>query len=154
MTSKTVAILEGLLECLCAALLPTGADAGPGPWDDDLLDIEGIYLQPGGEFLVGECDGQIVAMGALRRTSGERAEVRRVRVDPAFQRRGLGRRMLEALERRALELGYRELHLDTTPVQLAAMAMYEQLGYQEVGRGEWHGFEKIYFEKELPHSDT
>src|SRR5438552_16260949 len=28
----------------------TGTDAGPGPWDDDLSDVDGSYLAVGGEF--------------------------------------------------------------------------------------------------------
>jgi hypothetical protein len=35
-----------------AALGPTGAYPGPGPWDEDLERIGEVYLQRGGEFLV------------------------------------------------------------------------------------------------------
>ena len=35
------------------ALNEVGAHLGPGTWDDDLDDIEGVYLASGGEFLVG-----------------------------------------------------------------------------------------------------
>lgn len=48
------------------SLLATGAHGGNGPWDDDLHQIEEVYLAPGGEFLVGLHQGRIVAMGALR----------------------------------------------------------------------------------------
>ena len=36
-----------------------------------------------------------------------------MRVHPEFQRRGFGQRILEALEKRAKELGYKEIQLDT-----------------------------------------
>jgi hypothetical protein len=45
------------------ALNEVGAHLGAGPWDDDLDDIEGVYLESGGEFLVGELEGEVVAMG-------------------------------------------------------------------------------------------
>ena len=35
-------------------------------WDRDLNDIETVYLRTGGEFLVGEINNVIVAMGGLR----------------------------------------------------------------------------------------
>lgn len=131
------------------ALAASGAHAGNGPWDDDLHDIAGVYLAAGGEFLVGVLDGRLVAMGALRRTAPDRAEIKRMRVDPAFQRRGFGRTILEALEHQAAVLGYRTLHLDTTTIQVAAQRLYLSQGYREVGRAIVGGFDTILYEKRL-----
>ena len=116
------------------ALGPTGAHLGRGPWDDDLDDIPAVYLQSGGEFLIGMVDGEVVAMGALRRITPVVAEVRRMRAAPSFQRRGFGRAMLMRLERRAVELGYRHLRLDTTAGQTAARHLYVTAGYRETAR--------------------
>jgi len=79
------------------ALNEVGAHLGSGPWDDDLDQIETIYLDQGGEFLVGVLDGKIVAMGALMRISQERAELKRMRVRPGLQGRGYGQALLDAL---------------------------------------------------------
>lgn len=115
--------------------------------DADLDDIESVYLNGSGEFLVGECDGQAVAMGALRKTSAKYAEIKRMRVEPAFQGRGFGRQMLDALERRAAALSYPVLHLDTSVRQRAARALYEKSGFKEVGRGPLHGLDSVFYEK-------
>ncbi len=120
-----------------------------GPWDDDLATIPATYLESGGEFLVGLENGRIVAMGALRPRGGARAEIKRMRVDPSLQRRGLGRRMLRRLEQRAAELGYRTLVLDTTVGQRAAQALYREEGYTQTGRGKAGPFELILFEKHI-----
>ena len=120
-----------------------------GPWDDDLTMIPATYLESGGEFLVGLEDRQIVAMGALRKTNDDRAEIKRMRVHPSAQRRGLGRRVLRGLERRAIELGYRTLVLDTTVQQQAAQALYRSEGYEETGRGRAGPFELILLEKRI-----
>src|SRR5262249_7004930 len=114
------------------ALQDTGADLGDGPWDDDLSQIEHVYLNHQGEFLVGVFDGRIVAMGALRRTTAERAEIMRMRVHPDFQRRGFGQMILEALEARALALGYIVLHLDTLTVRVAAQHLYRKNGFKQL----------------------
>ena len=80
------------------AIGPTGAHLGDDSWYADILHIDEVYLQNGGEYLVGESNGQVVVMGAIKRTSAERAEVRRMRVTPACQGQGFGQAMLDALE--------------------------------------------------------
>jgi len=132
------------------ALEAVGAHAGHGPFDDDLHHIDQVYLNAGGEFLVGVLAGRIVAMGALKRLSDERAEVTRMRVHPDCWRRGFGRTLLEHLERRAVELGYRTISLETTVGQLAAQKLYRNAGYVETGRTKHFGFNVIEFEKVLP----
>ncbi len=117
----------------------------PGPWDADFDDIDGVYLQSGGEFLVGELDGDIVAMAALRRIDSTKAELKRMRVLPEHQRRGFGQAMLDALERRARELGFVVLELDTTTQQLAARGLYERNGYEQIGTSQTaHGTLVLY----------
>lgn len=132
------------------ALERTGAHAGNGPWDDDLHHVRDVYLEKAGEFLVGIQAGRIVAMGALERLSADRAEIRRMRVHPHYQRRGFGRAVLEALEARAVELGYSTLQLDTTVQQAAAQRLYIRNGYVEIGRTKMGGFDVIMYEKALP----
>ncbi len=130
------------------ALTEAGVHLGRGPWDEDLDSIPATYLDDG-EFLVGLCDGQLVAMGALRHVTEKVAELKRMRVHPAFQRRGFGRLILTHLEHRARELGYGELRLDTTIMQTAAQHLYASAGYREVGRGQLGGQEVVYFAKSL-----
>jgi GNAT superfamily N-acetyltransferase len=126
-----------------------GAHAGDGPWDDDLRHIELAYLSSGGEFLVGTLEGRVVAMGALRRRSAEVAEVKRMRVHPDVQRRGYGRAILVALERRARELGYVRLVLDTTTRQQAAIALYQGHGFVATERTTVAGMATLLFAKRL-----
>jgi ribosomal protein S18 acetylase RimI-like enzyme len=131
------------------AIQQTGAYLGRGPWDDDIYAIEKHYLNNQGAFLVGEYEGQLVAMGALKRTSSTRAELKRMRIHPDYQRRGFGQQMFNELETRARQLGYTTLHLDTSTVQVAAQKLYEKNGFREVGREPLHHLEVILYEKEL-----
>jgi GNAT superfamily N-acetyltransferase len=129
-----------------AALNDVGAHLGEGPWDADLDAIESVYLEDG-EFLVGVIGERVVAMGALRRDSDGRAWITRMRVAPDLQGRGIGQTLLDALHRRAAELGYETLHLDTTVQQSAARLLYEKNGYRETGRGTVGPFECLYYER-------
>lgn len=140
---------ETVLKLHEAELRAVGAFLGHGVMDDDLDDVRAAYLESGGEFLVGESDGRVVAMGALKRTSPESAELKRMRVESGLQRRGYGRALLSVLERRAAELGYRKLHLDTALVQHAARSLYEANGYREARRGKVGHLDCVFYEKNL-----
>jgi ribosomal protein S18 acetylase RimI-like enzyme len=127
---------------------------GKETFDEDLYDIEGRYLDAGGEFLVGLVDGEIVAMGALERESDARAKLTRVRVQPEYQRRGFGQAILDELEARAMESGFEELVLDTTARQEAARAFYEANGYVEFQREQWGQFDVRHYRRSLGRSDS
>jgi ribosomal protein S18 acetylase RimI-like enzyme len=126
-----------------------GAHSGRGGWDEDLGSVPATYLDDGGEFLVGLCDGRLVAMGGVRHVTDTVGELTRMRVHPAFQRRGFGRLILSRLEDRAGELGYRRLRFVTMVTQTPAQRLFGSAGYAAVGRGELAGTDVIYYEKRL-----
>ncbi|MCC8942511.1 GNAT family N-acetyltransferase [Bradyrhizobium sp. Arg62] len=132
-----------------SALDHVGARGPEGVWEEDLRNIEEVYITSGGEFLVARIGSQLAAMGALKPVDDEVAELKRVRVDPALQRRGLGRRILYELETRAVALGFLSIVLDTATVQVAAQRLYEAAGYLRCGDGVSHGYEVIHFKKRL-----
>jgi GNAT superfamily N-acetyltransferase len=131
------------------ALLAASAYLGGCAWDADLDQIEAVYLNGSGEFLIGTLQDRVVAMGALRRTDPDRAEVKRMRVHPDFQRRGFGQAIFTALEKRARELGYCVLHLDTAVVLVGAQHFYAKNGFKEVRRGQLGGLDCIFYEKQI-----
>ena len=131
------------------ALDQIGANAGSGAQDNDLHTIEETYLSNKGEFLTGFCKEKLVAIGALQRISDDKAEIKRMRVHPNFQRRGFGQTILNRLEIRANDLGYKILCLDTTVQQIAARKLYEKNGYCEIERQRVSEFDVIFFEKRL-----
>lgn len=113
--------------------------------DEDLLAIEEHYLDRGGEFLVGEVgdgprcsevDRGIVAAGGFLPVDGETIEIKRMRVHPAFQRRGYAREVLDALESRARSARFEVAELETIEPLRAARAFYESAGYEVVERFE------------------
>lgn len=150
-------------------LAQVGLRPGDGVYyDHDFFRMEDIYLRNDGEFLVGELDGDIVAMGGLRRADlvpGGRArafggyapgtpaldaaEMVRLRVRPAVQRRGYGSAVVQALEERAKEYGYRVLRGDTTELQAPALSLYRKFGWTETRRETIGGIVNIYIEKHL-----
>jgi hypothetical protein len=64
------------------ALENTNAFVEVADYYGDLQDIPASYLVGGGEFLVGEIGGEVVAMGGLQLRTYEIAELKRMRVLP------------------------------------------------------------------------
>lgn len=64
------------------------------------------------------------------------AELKRIRVDPAYHRRGYGQQIYDRLEKRARNRGYDEFVLDTTPDQVGARQFFETNGFTEAAHVE------------------
>ena len=130
------------------SLNTVGAHPGPSMFVD-LYDIQGVYFDKQGEFLVGVCDGEVVAMGAFKWIGDEVAEVTRMRIHPDHQRKGYGQAILSALEARAREMGYTKLHLETTTYQVAEQGLYAANGFVQTGTGRYEDFVLLQYEKPL-----
>jgi GNAT superfamily N-acetyltransferase len=101
----------------------------------------GSFRPPSGTFLVGEVGGQPVACGGVRGCEGGPegvGEIKRMYVDPSVRGRGLGRRLLAALEEEARRLGYGRLWLETGTAQPEAVHLYATSGWTPIpGYGEY-----------------
>src|SRR5436309_15672764 len=82
-----------------------------------------------GAFLVVYQEGTPVGCGALRLLDPETAELKRMYVSPSMRGKGLGRRLVAALQAEARALGVRRLVLETGVRQAAAIALYRATGY-------------------------
>jgi GNAT superfamily N-acetyltransferase len=97
--------------------------SGPAP-------LRGVEFEPPeGCFVVGITDGAAVACGGFRLLSPGVAEIKRMYVDPAARRRGIGARVLAFLEERARATGYDETWLETGIEQPDAISLYVSAGY-------------------------
>ena len=84
---------------------------------------------PGGLFIVGYEDAVAVCCGGIKRLPDGACEIKRMYVIESARGRGVARELLEELERRARQLGYGVVRLDTGPRQPRAQRMYERAGY-------------------------
>ncbi len=121
-------VSRALIESLNAEL--TGAYPEPGAthFGLDPADVSGGR----GSFLVIYQEGNPVGCGAVRLIDPETAELKRMYVAPAARGRGLGRRLVAALETEARALGVRRLVLETGIRQSAALALYCSTGFQPI----------------------
>ena len=85
-----------------------------------------------GAFLIAYLDDIVVGCGAVRRLDEETAELKRMYVDPSFRGRGIGRALVEALEREARLLGITRVVLETGTRLAPAIKLYEAMGYARI----------------------
>jgi ribosomal protein S18 acetylase RimI-like enzyme len=104
---------------------------------------------PAGLLLLARLDGRAVGCGALRLHGRAAAEIKRMWVAPEARGLGLGRRMLEALEREAASRGARTARLETNRALVEAIAMYREAGYREVAPFNDEPHAHHWFEKPL-----
>jgi ribosomal protein S18 acetylase RimI-like enzyme len=104
---------------------------------------------PRGLVLLARRAGQPVGCGALKLSDPGVAELKRLWVDGRLRGRGIGRRLLDELERRAGEAGRRLVRLDSNGALVEALALYRSSGYREVAPFNAEPFADHWFEKRL-----
>ncbi|MGW1041176.1 GNAT family N-acetyltransferase [Streptomyces sp. NPDC002547] len=102
-----------------------------------------------GAFLVAYEENRPVGCGALRTLKPGVGEIRHVWVHPDARRLGLARRLLDGLERQAVEHGLGLVRLDTHAVLTEAQAMYRACGYTQIPRYDDNVYAAHWFEKRL-----
>ena len=101
------------------------------PEDAHALDVDGL-LDPAVAFFSLRCDGELLAVAALKRLDHEHAEVKSMHTVAAARGQGIGRRMIEHLITVAREAGYERVSLETgSMVEFApARALYASAGFE------------------------
>ncbi|MDI2126541.1 GNAT family N-acetyltransferase [Yinghuangia seranimata] len=107
------------------------------------------FAPPHGAFVLLFEDGEAIAGGAYRRYDDHTAELKRIWTHTAHRRRGLARRVLEALEHSATTRGYHRLYLTTGPRQPEAVGLYLSTGYTPLFDVDEPPFAPLPFEKAL-----
>jgi ribosomal-protein-alanine N-acetyltransferase len=92
----------------------------------DSLNSDILILQP-------DASATILGMACLWEIL-EEAHITLIAVDPPFQRQGLGQTLLYALLVRAWQRQLEWATLEVRPSNLAAIALYRQFGFQEIGQ--------------------
>jgi len=121
---------------MSVVLLPPDADLAPlasihaacfpDAWDTRAL---GELLATPGTFAVSSKDGFILA-----RTAAGEAEILTLAVAPTARRRGLGHALVTIAASHAQQSGAQALFLEVALSNIAARALYAQLGFTEAGR--------------------
>ena len=109
----------------------------------------GEMRAPAGAFLVAKLRDEPVGCGGLKFHRDQPAEIKRMWVAPTARGLGVGRRLLDDLERRAAANGCQVVQLDTNATLVEAIGMYRAAGYREVAAFNDEPYANHWFEKRL-----
>jgi GNAT superfamily N-acetyltransferase len=104
--------------------------------------------EPAGLFLIARLRDEPIGCGGAK-LHGDWAEVKRMWVAPSARGLGVGRRLLDEIERHARERGVRVARLETNRRLREAAALYRSAGYREIAPYNAEPYAHHWFEKRL-----
>jgi len=123
-------------------------EAGFDPAQSISADAEEL-TPPAGALLIARLNGRAIGCGALKFHPDAPAELKRMWVAPEARGLGLGRRLLEELEKHAIEAGATVARLETNRSLKEAIQLYRSTGYREVAAFNSEPYAHHWFEKKL-----
>lgn len=134
-TQPTDIEVEPLIEFLSIELGQRFGDTGKNSfqeWDEECQ--KSIFVKA-------ILENEAVGCGAIRPITNEIAELKRMY--SKYNRKGIGKKVLDYLENKAKELGYKEIWLETRKLNQEACAFYLKCNYKQIPNfGKYIGNEK------------
>ena len=136
--------------CLAAYFteLATRFDTGFDPARSNSA-TEAEMTPPAGYFFIAWMDTRPAGCGALKCNPRGIGEVKRMWTAPEARGLGVARRILHAIETKALDLKLKRLRLETNRALIEAQSLYRTAGYREVERFNQEPYAHHWFEKRL-----
>jgi len=99
---------------------------------EELAALPGEFAPPRGRLIIAIDSGKAAGCAAFRPLRANTCEMKRMYVLPEFRGRGVGRSLAERLIQEARQIGYEYMRLDTANLLVAAISLYESLGFRPI----------------------
>jgi putative acetyltransferase len=117
---------------------------------EELNQLELHYNAPNGALIIAYANQIAVAAVGIRQFENQKAELKRMYTQPAYRGKKIGHALLEMAIKKATELSYSQLLLDTLPEMKAAITLYESFGFIKTTPYRYNPFDSaIYMVKDL-----
>lgn len=124
------------------------------PWqpeeaDKDVVEVETHYLNRGGEFWVIETEGKLIGTAAYYPVENDSkgVEIRKMYLLPEARRLGLGKYLLESLEKAIAIKGFTTVYIETASILKEAVKLYEKYDYQPMTEVNTARCDRSYFKR-------
>lgn len=111
---------------------------GTAYFDPELAHLSRFYaaLPEKRAYFVAECGGEVLGGAGYAECSAfeDCAELQKLYLSDSAKGKGFGRRLMETVEDRARQAGYRRLYLETHSILDAAIRLYKRRGYRSIDR--------------------
>lgn len=101
-------------------------------FEEELLQLKEMYHTPFGIIFLARNETNFIGCVAVRKKEDSIAELKRMYVQPSFQRSGLGNLLLNKALEEAKAMGYKKIWLDTLDNMLSAIKLYKNAGFYEI----------------------
>ncbi len=105
---------------------------GTAYFDESTDHLSAVFTNPRSAYWVIEENEKIIGGGGIFPTEGlpsETCELVKLYLYPEARGKGLGKALMENCFEKAVELGYKNMYLETMPELNQAISMYEKMGF-------------------------
>lgn len=99
---------------------------------DPSLDAINIYL-PDSTIYLAHVDNEVIAEYVLYPLNADEIEIKNIAVDEAYQKRGIGKLLLEDATKKAINTHYKRLLIGTSNASIGQLYLYQQQGFELSG---------------------
>lgn len=122
---------EAITDLIFGILKEYGLKTDPEKTDADLADIEQNYFARNGIFdLLENENGKIIATVGLYKIDDDTCKLRKMYLLKEERGKGYGKLLLNHALKKAEELGYKKIVLETASALKEAIALYEKYGFK------------------------
>jgi ribosomal protein S18 acetylase RimI-like enzyme len=119
-----------IVDLVSKTLSEFGLEFSPNTSESDLIDIEKTYTESGGAFMVIETpNNKLIGTVALLKIDAATCKLRKMYVDQAYRGKGLGEQLLEMAIKKAEDLQFTSIVLETVHSMKAAINLYKKHGF-------------------------
>jgi len=98
----------------------------------ELDDIPGKYSSPYGSIILVYDNHICIGCVALRPISNEICEMKRLFVKKGYRGKHIGKELCKRIIKKAIEIGYSKMRLDTLSTMKSAVNIYKMIGFKEI----------------------
>ncbi len=109
-----------------------GVDLSFQGFQDELKNLPGDYVKPGGSIILAKVEGLPAGCVAMKKIDSNICEMKRLYLREQYKGFGLGKDLALKIIERARELGYSYMRLDTLPTMDKAQKLYKALGFYDI----------------------